>query len=110
MDGNRQSNIDNSRSALGRVEVRCLGVIGDWVGARRLDVGGRSAADVVRALLATAARPGELGNGNGGLRDGVEVLVNGRNIRFERGPSTPVREGDEVVLFLHSNWVEVPFM
>ncbi len=92
------------------VKVRCLGVIGDWVGARRLEMGGRSAADVVDELLARAARPGELGSGNGGLRDGVEVLVNGRNIRFERGQATPVCEGDEVVLFLHANWVEVPFM
>jgi molybdopterin converting factor small subunit len=73
-------------------------------------VPGGSAGDVVNTLLATAARPGELGNGNGSLREGVEVLVNGRNIRFERGPSTPLREGDEMVLFLHCNWVEVPFL
>ena len=93
-----------------RIRVRCLGVIGDWVGGRQLEVGGRSAAEVMRALLAMAARPDELGNGNGSLRDGVEVLVNGRNIRFEGGPAAPVREGDEVVVFLHSNWAEVPFM
>ena len=56
---------------MGRVEVRCLGVIGDWVGARRLEVSGRSAGDVVNALQAAAARPGELGNAS--LREGVEV-------------------------------------
>ncbi len=89
-----------------RVRVRCLGVIGDWMGARRLVIGGRSAGDVVAALLAGAARPDELGDGRGG----VEVLVNGRNIRFEGGPATPLRGGDEVVVFLHSNWVEVPFL
>ena len=110
MAENRQSAIGNRQSATGRVRVHCLGAIGDWVGARRLELDGRSAADLVRALLAGAARPAELGDGNGGLRDGVEVLVNGRNIRFERGLATPVREGDEVVVFLHSNWVEVPFM
>lgn len=93
-----------------RVQVRCLGVIGDWAGARRLAVEGRTAGDVARAVLAAAARPWELGTGNGGLRDGVEMLVNGRNIRFEDGPATPLREGDEVVLFLHASWVEVPFM
>jgi molybdopterin converting factor small subunit len=93
-----------------RVKVRCLGVIGDWVGTRRLEVAGGTAAGVAQALLAVAARPWELGDGNGGLRDGVEVLVNGRNIRFEGGLSTPVGEGDEVTVFLHTNWVEVPFM
>jgi len=95
---------------MGRIGVRCLGVIGDWVGARRLELEGCTAGDVVSALLGMAARPWELGNGNGGLRDCVEVLVNGRNIRFEQGVSTPVREGDEVTVFLHTNWVEVPFM
>ena len=95
---------------MARVRVHCLGMVGDWVGARRLELPGRSAGDVMSALLAAAARPGDLGNGDGTLREGVEVLVNGRNIRFERGPSTPLREGDELVLFLHSNWVEVPFL
>lgn len=95
---------------MGRVRVRCLGVIGDWVGAWRLQVEGVTAGDVVSALLATAARPWELGDGNGGLRECVEVLVNGRNIRFAQGASTRVREGDEVTVFLHTNWVEVPFM
>jgi len=90
--------------------VRCLGVIGDWAGARRLAVEGRTAGDVARAVLASAARSWELGNGNGALRDGVEMLVNGRNIRFDGGPATVVRDGDEVVLFLHTSWVEVPFM
>ena len=95
---------------MGRIGVRCLGVIGDWVGARRLELEGCTAGDVVSALLGTAARPWELGNGNGALRDGVEMLVNGRNIRFDGGPATVVRDGDEVVLFLHTSWVEVPFM
>jgi molybdopterin converting factor small subunit len=110
LTGNRQSKIDNAQSSVGRVRVRCLGVIGDWVGARRLELAGRCAGEVAEALLAAAAKPGELGNGDGGLRDGVEVLVNGRNVRFERGPATPVRAGDEVTVFLHASWVEVPFM
>lgn len=95
---------------MARIRVRCLGVVGDWVGCRRLELEGGSAADVMGHLLAAAARPGELGDGAGGLREGVEVLINGRNIRFDRGPATPVQEGDEVVLFLHSSWVEVPFL
>lgn len=58
---------------MGRIRVRCLGLIGDWMGARRLEVEGETAGGVVRALLAKAAWPGELGDGNGGLREGVEV-------------------------------------
>ena len=40
MGTDRQSKIDNRQSGMGRVRVRCLGVIGDWVGVRRLQVEG----------------------------------------------------------------------
>ena len=40
----------------------------------------------------------------------MEFLVNGHNVRFLQDFETTLGPDDEVVVFIHRSWAEVPFM
>lgn len=56
--------------------------------------------DLLRSLMAKQpALHDEICAGPGGLSEEVNILLNGRNIAFLQGLSTPLGEGDVVALF-----------
>lgn len=93
------------------VRARYIGVVGDWVGARRLSFQGSIVRDVVEATLAGSWRAArEMTGPDGRLSRFIEILVNGQNVRHLQGLATPLAEDDEVTFFLHNNLWEVPFL
>jgi MoaD family protein len=66
-------------------------------GITRMDVEGRTVAQVLRALEAAyPALVPYLRDGHGELRPKVNVYVNDEHIRFRQGLETPLQDGDEV--------------
>ncbi len=93
------------------VRARYIGIIGDWVGARRLSFQAATVREVVEATLASSWRAArEMTGPDGRLSRFVEILVNGQNVRHREGLATPLAEDDEVTFFLHNNLWEVPFL
>lgn len=92
--------------------VRFLGIVRDWMRCSSLE----AEAATLREVLQAMREQGGWRFQERAFRDGtqpipeMEILVNGRNIRFLQGPDTAVRPEDEVVVFLHRSWAEVPFM
>ena len=92
--------------------VRFLGIVRDWMRCARMEV----PADTLReVLLAMRAQGGwrleeKAFRDDGRLIPELELLVNGRNARFLRGADTALKPEDEVVVFIHRSWAEVPFM
>lgn len=65
-----------------------------------LDVEARDVRDLLRAV-ARASGPeltSRLFTPEGRLRPEIQVLVNGRNIRYLQGEDTPLKSGDRVAL------------
>jgi molybdopterin converting factor small subunit len=92
--------------------LRFLGIVRDWMRCGRLEV---PAATLEGALGAMREQGGwrleEKAFRNGGkLIPEIEFLVNGHNARFLQGLKTPLAPEDEVVVFIHRSWAEVPFM
>lgn len=66
-------------------------------GITRMEVEGRTVAQVLRALeVAYPALVPYLRDGRGELRPKVSVYVNDEHIRFRQGLETPLQDGDEV--------------
>ncbi len=92
--------------------VRFLGIVRDWMCCGRLE----APADTLREVLHAMREKGgwrfeERAFRNGGhLIPEMEFLVNGQNARFLQGPDTVLKPEDEIVVFIHSSWAEVPFM
>lgn len=92
--------------------VRFLGIVRDWMRCDRLE----TPAESLRELLQAMRQKGGWRLEEKAFRDGgrpipeMEFLVNGVNVRFLRDLDTALAPGDEVVVFLHRSWAEVPFM
>jgi molybdopterin converting factor small subunit len=92
--------------------VRFLGIVRDWMGCGRLE----ASTDTLRGVLHAMREKGgwrfeERAFRNGGrLIPEMEFLVNGQNVRFLQGFDTAVKPDDEIVVFIHWSWAEVPFM
>lgn len=92
--------------------VRFLGIVRDWMCCGRLE----APADTLREVLHAMRQKGgwrfeERAFRNGGhLIPEMEFLVNGQNARFLQGPDTALKPEDEIVVFIHRSWAEVPFM
>ncbi len=94
------------------VRVRFFGIVRDWMHCASMQV----SADTVEEVLQGMREKGGWCFEEKALEDGghlipeMEFLVNGRNARFLQGPGTPLKPEDEVVVFIHRSWAEVPFM
>lgn len=93
-------------------QVRFLGLVRDWMRCARLEAPADSLRDVVQAMRGTGGwRLEEKAfREDGRLIPEMEFLVNGHNARFLQGPDTALKPEDEVVVFVHRSWAEVPFM
>jgi molybdopterin converting factor small subunit len=92
--------------------VRFLGIVRDWMHCNRLEAPASTLPEVLQAMRETGGWRFEdraLRNG-GGLIPEMEFLVNGHNARFLQGEDTVLKPEDEVVVFIHRSWAEVPFM
>lgn len=92
--------------------VRFLGIVRDWMRCANLEAPADTLRDVLRAMRDKGGWRFE----ERAFRDAselipeVEFLVNGHNARFLQGPNTALKPADEVVVFIHRSWAEVPFM
>jgi molybdopterin converting factor small subunit len=92
--------------------VRFLGLVRDWMRCGNLE----TPADTLRDVLQAMREQGGWRFEEQALRDGgqpipeMEFLVNGHNVRFLQGSDTALKPEDEVVVFIHRSWAEVPFM
>lgn len=92
--------------------VRFLGLVRDWMRCGSLE----TPADTLRGVLQAMREEGGWRFEEKAFQDGrhpipeMEFLVNGHNVRFLQGPDTALQPGDEVVVFIHRSWAEVPFM
>ncbi|WP_258360064.1 MoaD family protein [Moorella sulfitireducens (nom. illeg.)] len=82
------------------MEVELLGFLQRASGASRVEV---EAATVGEALAALTTRYGEkfrreLMTADGGLKRGIAILVNGRNINFLQGMDTSLNPGDRITI------------
>jgi molybdopterin converting factor small subunit len=92
--------------------VRFLGILRDWMRCSNLEAKADTLSDVLQAMRekggwrfeAKAMQEG------GQVIPELEFLVNGHNARFLVGSHTALKPGDEVVVFIHRSWAEVPFM
>ncbi|HSD50781.1 MAG TPA: MoaD/ThiS family protein [Candidatus Methylomirabilis sp.] len=92
--------------------VRFLGIVRDWMRCDRLEAPADTLGEVLQAMRVTGGWRFEdraFRNG-GGLIPEMEFLVNGHNARFLQGPDIALKPGDEVIVFIHCSWAEVPFM
>jgi molybdopterin converting factor small subunit len=92
--------------------VRFLGIVRDWMHRERLE----APAGSLRELLQVMRERGGWRFEEQAFRDGgrpipeMEFLVNGHNVRFLQGPDTRLQPEDEVTVFIHRSWAEVPFL
>jgi molybdopterin synthase sulfur carrier subunit len=86
------------------MKVRVFGTLRSVVGGSKeieVHVHGRCTALQVLGKL-IAAYPSleeKVFGGSGRLQGGVNILVNGRSVRFLDGLSTPLKKDDEIALF-----------
>ena len=85
------------------MKVRLFATLRSVVGAKEVEVDVEPGDSVRRVLERLAAAHPALGermlDGDGRLQSSVNVLVNGRNIKFLRGLNSTIRESDRVALF-----------
>ncbi len=92
--------------------VRFLGLVRDWMRCGNLETPADTLGDVIQAMREQGGWRFE----EQAFRDGghpipeMEFLVNGHNVRFLQGSDTTLKPEDEVVVFIHRSWAEVPFM
>ncbi len=92
--------------------VRFLGLVRDWMRCGNLETPADTLGDVIQAMREQGGWRFE----EQAFRDGghpipeMEFLVNGHNVRFLQGSDTALKPEDEVVVFIHRSWAEVPFM
>jgi len=92
--------------------VRFLGIVRDWMRRSVLEV----EADALSGVLQAMREKGGWRFEEKAFREGghvipeLEFLVNGHNTRFLHGLGTALKPEDEVVVFIHRSWAEVPFM
>lgn len=92
--------------------LRFLGIVRDWMRCGSLETPAGTLREVLRAMREKGGwrLEGEaFRNGNQPIPE-MEFLVNGVNIRFLRGLDTALAPDEEVVVFLHRSWAEVPFL
>ncbi len=92
--------------------LRFLGIVRDWMQCSNLGAEADTLWDVLHAMREKGGWRFE----EKAFRDGhhpipeMEFLVNGHNVRFLQGADTALKPEDEVVVFIHRSWAEVPFM
>ena len=92
--------------------VRFLGIVRDWMRCDKLETAAGRLRDVLGAMRETGGWHLE----EKAFRDDgqpipeMEFLVNGHNVRFLQDFETTLGPDDEVVVFIHRSWAEVPFM
>ena len=92
--------------------ARFLGIVRDWMRRSSLKAEADTLSDVLQVMRENggwrfeekAILPG------GRTIPELEFLVNGRNARFLHGLGTALKPEDDVVVFIHRSWAEVPFM
>lgn len=86
-----------------RVEVRIFASLRRYVDAKGLDVAvvpGGMVRDVVTKLSANYPELGEqILDGDGKLRAGIGIFLNGRNVQLKGGLDTAVQDGDRLAIF-----------
>ncbi len=94
------------------VRVRFLGIVRDWMRCACIQVSADTLQEVLQGMREKGGwRFEEKAFGDGGrLIPEMEFLVNGHNTRFLQGPDTALKPDDEVVVFIHRSWAEVPFL
>lgn len=92
--------------------VRFLGIVRDWMRCDRLERPAESLRELLQAMREQGGwRLEEKAFGDGGRPiPEMEFLVNGHNVRFLQDLDTALKPADEVVVFIHCSWAEVPFM
>jgi molybdopterin synthase sulfur carrier subunit len=83
------------------MRVKIFSTLRSVVGAKEVEVG---AADTVGSVLEELitkhpALRERILDEDGNLQSSINILVNGRNIRFLNGLDTPVKESDQLALF-----------
>lgn len=92
--------------------MRFLGLVRDWMRCSSLEADADSLREILRAMREKGGWRLEekaFRNGDRPIPE-MEFLVNGHNVRFLQGVDTALKPEDEVVVFLHRSWAEVPFM
>jgi molybdopterin synthase sulfur carrier subunit len=83
------------------MRVKIFSTLRSVVGAKEAEVGAAdTVGDVLEELM--ARYPGlreRILDDDGNLQSSINVLVNGRNIRFLNGLDTTVQESDQLALF-----------
>jgi MoaD family protein len=85
------------------MRVRIFGTLREFAADRELEVA-VAAGDTVRAMLAqlTTEYPSlaeKVWDDDGNLKDGINVLINGRSFKFLEDAETVIHEGDELAIF-----------
>ena len=92
--------------------MRVLGLVRDWMRCSSLEADADSLREILRAMREKGGWRLEekaFRNGDRPIPE-MEFLVNGHNVLFLQGVDTALKPKDEVVVFLHRSWAEVPFM
>jgi len=85
------------------MRVRIFATLRQLVGAKEVEVeveAGATARNVLEKLTAAYPALGEhILDNDGNLQSSINVLVNGRSIRFLHGLDTAIQESDQLALF-----------
>ncbi len=86
------------------VRVRAFATLADLVGTRSIELElpeGSTVGDALRALVQRCGRALEeaIMDEHGRPRKLVKIFLNGRDVDFLSGLSTPLSDGDELLLF-----------
>lgn len=93
-------------------EVRFLGIIRDWMGHSSLALEAERVGELLNQMRSSGGKGvrEHFFSADGKPRKDVEILVNGRNIRFLQELDTPLNRDDLVTIYLHGSWWEFPFL
>ena len=86
-----------------RVQVRIFASLRRHIDAKGLDMPVNSGGTVRDVVARLAADYPELGDqildGDGKLRAGIGIFLNGRKVQFKEGLDTPLQDGDRLAIF-----------